>query len=483
MPDRTADTAIDTIVHFGAGRGGDLRRHLDRQPRQIVLIEAQAENVEALERVAARHHHVRVTHAAVAGEPGPHTLFRLSLPELSSVRRPTALLDLYPGIEVLEERLVETIIPADSLTPLRLNPEHQNLLVIDVPGEELPILKSLDEAKHLVNFTLVEVRCGCRPLYADATPAEEVFDWLTKRGYKSLSSGQEEDPDFPVRLLKKNLNKKTTKETDDEDKEPRTRSDRSRGSEEKDRELFEHLLTDLELRLKNEIRNSVKQLEAHSNLLAFMNGWFPVPSMHGWPISPDIALHLINLIQRNEYDLIIEFGSGSLTAIIARSLLYLEERLGSTGKVCEQISFEHIEDYRDATLNTLRQSGINEASIVALTPLCPYTAPDGNTYSYYDCSSLLSEMLRLSGARTNNVLAVVDGPPGVTGKHARYPALPILLSKLRGVTIDILLDDYDRQDEKEIVEKWKHEIDENGLRFSSEEIVSEKGALLLRVWT
>lgn len=204
MPDRAAEPAIDTIVHFGAGRGGDLRRHLDRQPRQIVLIEAQAENVEALERVAARHRHVRVIHAAVAGEPGPRTLFRLSLPELSSVRRPTALLDLYPGIEILEERRLEATAPADSLTPLQLNVDHENLLVIDVPGEELGILSSLEQGGHLQAFSNIELRCGRDALYEGSAAAMDVMAWLKKRGYTARESWSDDDPDRPGWLLERN---------------------------------------------------------------------------------------------------------------------------------------------------------------------------------------------------------------------------------------------------------------------------------------
>ena len=203
MHSRAAAPVIDTIVHFGAGRGDDLGRHLERHARQVVLVEVQAENVQALERVAARHQGVRIIHAAVAAEPGTRTLYRLSLPELSSLRRPTGLLDLYPGIEVLEERRVEAVLPSDSLATLHLNPDGNNLLIIDVPGEELALAAALEEGGDLQTFSAVELRCGRNALYEGSSAAADILAWLKKRGYTVRPCSSDDDLDRPTWYLER----------------------------------------------------------------------------------------------------------------------------------------------------------------------------------------------------------------------------------------------------------------------------------------
>ena len=41
---------------------------------------------------------------------------------------------------------------------------------------------------------------------------------------------------------------------------------------------------------------------------------------HGWPISPDIGLFLLEKMREQQYDLIIECGSGTATALFAKAL-------------------------------------------------------------------------------------------------------------------------------------------------------------------
>jgi hypothetical protein len=54
-------------------------------------------------------------------------------------------------------------------------------------------------------------------------------------------------------------------------------------------------------------------------------------------------------------------------------------------------------------------------------------------------------------------MAVIDGPPGHSWRLARYPAGPLLLSKL-AFGGGSFLDDADRPDEREIVRRWRVEM-------------------------
>jgi hypothetical protein len=60
----------------------------------------------------------------------------------------------------------------------------------------------------------------------------------------------------------------------------------------------------------------------------------------------------------------------------------------------------------------------------------------------------------------------VDGPPNITDPHARLPALPLLFDMLPKSEFDLILDDYNRTEEKEIAEKWKELLTEKSVNYT-----------------
>lgn len=65
------------------------------------------------------------------------------------------------------------------------------------------------------------------------------------------------------------------------------------------------------------------------------------------------------------------------------------------------------------------------------------------------------------------LLIIVDGPPAATGKHARYPALPIVTHVLGDTsTYHFVMDDYLRGDEREIVALWKEALASLNIPFN-----------------
>lgn len=211
----------------------------------------------------------------------------------------------------------------------------------------------------------------------------------------------------------------------------------------------------LENTIKKEMLNATQQLEAFFGIQNYFNNGEHLPSMHGWPISPDFALYLIDLIDNNDYDLIIEFGSGTSTVLIAKTLAKLAPAREQAGKSpTVQVAFEHLEEYHAQTLRHLQRAGVEKRVQLELAPLAPYEAPNGSSYSYYICDEQLGVLAKSFDSLDNKVLIIVDGPPGSTNKHARYPALPILISNFKMAKIDTVLDDYIRSEEKETAEKW-----------------------------
>ncbi len=236
----------------------------------------------------------------------------------------------------------------------------------------------------------------------------------------------------------------------------------------------------LERTFRKEILNATKQIEAFISLQSYMNGGDLSPDMHGWPISPDFAVYLIELLETNDYDLIIEFGSGTSTVLIAKTLAKIAARRQG-GLPAQQVAFEHLNEYQRKTVSALQKAGFADSVQLELSPLEPFAADNGKIYSYYSCCDVIAQLALRFLRDGLRVLVMVDGPPGSTGKHARYPALPLVHSHFVGAQVDVLLDDYIRDDEREVAQLWLKDIERWGLIGCLIEETMEKDACLLTI--
>ncbi|WP_349976073.1 methyltransferase FkbM [Pseudomonas sp. WHRI 8519] len=288
-----------------------------------------------------------------------------------------------------------------------------------------------------------------------------------------LSSGCQDTPNFQptVRWLEKNANNNlllATQILDKIDKQPL---------------MFEKLRESFTTLLKSELLNHASQLEAFIGIQNYINHGEMLPQMHGWPISPDLAFWLISLIQKNHYDAIIEFGSGTSTIIIAQALHSKKINQNTNQTLAKHIAFEHLEKFHTKTIYELNGSQPKHNTQVILAPLTKQTFPSGS-YQYYSCSQHLKDFAADLPDAPTKILVLVDGPPARTGKHARYPALPIILEHFKNSEFDLLLDDYARPDEKEIVKMWSDILEQdNRYCYTLETRKMEKDACLISIQT
>jgi hypothetical protein len=144
-------------------------------------------------------------------------------------------------------------------------------------------------------------------------------------------------------------------------------------------------------------------------------------------------------------------------------------------------SFDHLEQYYQQTGALLQQAGLAEAVQLCLAPLQDWQAPDGKRQPYYACQPTLVALAQDHPTAGLRLLVIVDGPPAATGKHARYPAGPLVLQHFAGAQIDLLLDDYIRDDEKEIAKRWQTDIANAQLTQTTTERKLEKDACLIAI--
>ncbi|MCW8127956.1 hypothetical protein [Microbulbifer halophilus] len=263
----------------------------------------------------------------------------------------------------------------------------------------------------------------------------------------------------------------------------------------------------LESRLCNAINsglvNNFLQIESYIAVQNYLIHGELAMDFHGWPISPDIASYLISRIEKNNYDLIVEFGSGTSTQLFAKAVqnnsLLCEKKArkaaavetideggsdhdvqkNASAEVRRVISFEHNEQYYDQTKKELERKGLDSLVYLACTPLIKYQYAQ-KSFNYYSCDGVLEQASQAVGTGAR-ILVLVDGPPGNLGPLSRFPALPKLLSYFSNCTIDIVLDDFNRPEEKAVVAEWKRLLDERNIAYYEEKPKVEKGAICLSV--
>lgn len=218
-----------------------------------------------------------------------------------------------------------------------------------------------------------------------------------------------------------------------------------------------HLKAFEDQRLADEkLDNLYSQLETLMALYQDLKPNVGFPGTRGWAGSPDFLRHVVRCATSHKPAFIVECSSGTSTVMLARTA-----QLNGVGHV---YSLEHEALYAQKTRDELARQGLSSFATVLDAPLREHQL--GNTtHRWYDISGLPDQI----------DLLVIDGPPKNTQVQARYPAVPVLLSKL-SPQARVVLDDAARPDEKAAVQRWQSE---SGLVID-QELFAEKGIAMLR---
>ena len=221
------------------------------------------------------------------------------------------------------------------------------------------------------------------------------------------------------------------------------------------------LITLLYIKLypKDKIKVSYRQLEILIPLISSLGIKKTLPesnSLDGFAANPDFLCLLHDLIKETKPKIVIEAGSGISTLICAYSLKQF-----SNGKV---FSFDHDDKFSTIIVDAIKDHNLNNYAQVIHSPLIKYSNRD---FEWYD-TELLPNIDKID-------LLIIDGPPANSAKNARYPAIPLMINKLKKGSI-IILDDASRKYEKQILTLWKKEYD----CFEYNYINNSKGACIIK---
>jgi len=185
----------------------------------------------------------------------------------------------------------------------------------------------------------------------------------------------------------------------------------------------------------------------------------PLPDLGKYTISEDFANLMINEIIMRRPLKIVEAGSGVSTVLIGYCMRFLGQ-----GSLC---SLEHLEHYQKDTIRLIKHHKLQDLDIkVHFSPLKNYDV-NNKIFPWYSLSSF-------DHSQKIDML-IIDGPPRITGKLARYPALPLLYKQLSESAV-IFLDDTKRIDETEILRLWCNEYPNLKIKLFN----TQKGAALIK---
>ena len=165
-----------------------------------------------------------------------------------------------------------------------------------------------------------------------------------------------------------------------------------------------------------------------------------LPPVRGWAASPDFLLAVADEVLGRRPRTVVECGSGVSTLVASRCL-----QLNGSGHL---YSLEHDAHYGDRTRRMLQKYGLADWATVLNAPL--HSEPSATPW--YSEDAIPQDLAPIE-------VLIVDGPPAATSPLARYPALPRLIPRMASIA-RVLLDDADRDDEREIVKRWEKEFPE-----------------------
>ena len=213
-------------------------------------------------------------------------------------------------------------------------------------------------------------------------------------------------------------------------------------------DLRASVLEELTRRSRNEVVTNFRRLvdEAVSEFdsLQRLTERFPVtakpPPLGGWAIGPGALLYLLEHVEARDSSLVVECGPGASTIYLAEFF-----RRRGHGRV---ISLEHDERFFNYVADDLARRGLSEFAEVRHAPLVDVEV-GGGSQPWYD-PSVVADIADID-------VLLVDGPPQATGKLARYPAVPLLGSRLSDTAL-VIVDDAHRPGEQAAMARWREEL-------------------------
>ncbi len=191
------DSPVKSLVIVGDPEKPTLDSLLEHAPDLVIFIEPEAEKARQLSDAMKSRENVHVVTGTIGKTGQAAKLVEYNFPGLRSLRTPAETLhELFPGLTARNTVSVELQSFADLAATL---PElvGPTALWIDLPGSELEILGSIEEAGILGQVHRLTMRCNTEPVFKNSPGAQDVLNWLQERFF-TAAQRDDADPDWPI---------------------------------------------------------------------------------------------------------------------------------------------------------------------------------------------------------------------------------------------------------------------------------------------
>ncbi|WP_409523344.1 hypothetical protein [Nitrincola sp. MINF-07-Sa-05] len=241
-------------------------------------------------------------------------------------------------------------------------------------------------------------------------------------------------------------------------------------------------------------KNSTQQLEAFVSVQKYLVQDGVPLQLNGDDMQADLALQLTELINQQHYDLIIEFGSGTSTLLLAKAILKQQQDKNQNHHLITRertvsdsydlpkriICFEHDKRECKSFGELLQKEGLDHLVDLVFAPLTEVNHK-GSEYLYYESKAKLRQIAQVFENREAKLLILVNGPDTQQEQLDRFPVLPLLLKQLAAHQLDLLLTNAQKNSNPALLQKWDEILEKRCLTFHRKELASQKGALLLSI--
>jgi len=173
---------VKGIIQVGAHIGGEVSEFIHSGAERIHLIEANKEHIQALERIASEQAGViTISNTAISDREGMHDFHLMSGSQSSSLLRLAEHQKIYPDIKQVDTIRVKTQTLDDNLRQNSLSGTLYNVLVIDVQGAELNVLKGALATLESIDVIICEVNFA--ELYENCPQIEDIDLFLFDKGF------------------------------------------------------------------------------------------------------------------------------------------------------------------------------------------------------------------------------------------------------------------------------------------------------------
>ena len=188
---------LDCILHLGAGECSELGAYLEQMPKRIILVDANQYRCSDLQKKCATNPNIEILHAVISAKSEELEFNLCNVVGLSSLRKPSGVLKLYPRFKVVQTYPVQTLAIDELIDQLAIDETGNNLLVIDTPGEEYALIMKLQESGRLNLFKYFMINSGVDELYLNARTSTEIVQLLKHNDFNLIREDISHDVDRP----------------------------------------------------------------------------------------------------------------------------------------------------------------------------------------------------------------------------------------------------------------------------------------------